>query len=344
MTHDPSTRLAALLDVIAKRPQPLRHDAELQVAMRVCLEQGLDQLPMPGGGATLERWRALACVAGQDLALAKLYESHTDARAILHELGAESLYDDGLWAVWAAEPPQARVTITEGPDGRTLLSGRKAWCSGAAQVDHALMTAWDDHDQPQLVAVRLNQAHVRVGVAGWQAVGMANTASVDVEFDRAPAVRVGQSGEYLSRHGFWQGGGGIAACWYGAAATLADYLKYACAQRQDDVHAQAHLGVVDASLTAAAGALRGCAGWIDQHPQQSAQLVVRRLRAQVEQAVETVLRHVGRALGATPYCRDARFARLAADLPVFIRQSHAERDLAELGRQVAAQPSLSWGL
>jgi hypothetical protein len=35
-------------------------------------------------------------------------------------------------------------------------------------------------------------------------------------------------------------------------------------------------------------------------------------------------------------CRNARFARALADLPVFLRQSHAERDLAALGELVAA--------
>lgn len=71
---------------------------------------------------------------------------------------------------------------------------------------------------------------------------------------------------------------------------------------------------------------------------------VRRTRAQVEAAVEQVLWHVGRALGATPFCRDPQFARLSADLPVLIRQSHAERDLAQLGRQLAADGRQGWGL
>jgi hypothetical protein len=46
--------------------------------------------------------------------------------------------------------------------------------------------------------------------------------------------------------------------------------------------------------------------------------------------------HATRALGAGPLCRNARFARALADLPVFLRQSHAERDLAALGELVAA--------
>jgi hypothetical protein len=47
--------------------------------------------------------------------------------------------------------------------------------------------------------------------------------------------------------------------------------------------------------------------------------------------------HAGRALGAAPLCRNERFARAMADLPVFLRQSHAERDLAALGERVLSE-------
>jgi hypothetical protein len=56
----------------------------------------------------------------------------------------------------------------------------------------------------------------------------------------------------------------------------------------------------------------------------------------VEEAATAVMHHATRALGAGPLCRDARFARALADLPVFLRQSHAERDLAALGEWVAS--------
>ena len=42
--------------------------------LRDLVRQGLDQLPLPGSGHTLARWRALAAVAEHDLSLAKLYE------------------------------------------------------------------------------------------------------------------------------------------------------------------------------------------------------------------------------------------------------------------------------
>jgi hypothetical protein len=64
----------------------------------------------------------------------------------------------------------------------------------------------------------------------------------------------------------------------------------------------------------------------------------------VEQSAEQVMREVGRALGAGPFCKDRHFARLSADLPVFLRQSHAERDLAALGQLVAGQSVEAWAL
>ncbi|WP_226502397.1 MULTISPECIES: acyl-CoA dehydrogenase [Pseudomonas] len=330
------------LSDFAQRPIALSVDESLRQAMLRCIDQRLTELPLPGDGDTLGRWQVLAKVAGIDLALLKLFEGHTDAVAILEELGASDLQAPGIWGVWAAEPPDARVRITERSPAGVRLEGRKAWCSGALQVDHALLTAWDEQDEPQLVAVKLDQPGVRRSEQGWQAVGMAHTASVDVHFDHAPACPVGASGEYLSRPGFWQGGAGIAAAWYGAAQALGEYLR--SSRGRSDPHADAHLGAVDAALYGAASALRECAAWIDAYPFDNAQLAVQRVRAHVEAAVETVLHHVGRALGAGPYCRNPHFARLIADLPVFIRQSHAERDLAGLGRLVAAQPAGEWSL
>jgi alkylation response protein AidB-like acyl-CoA dehydrogenase len=362
--HNHAQGLESLLADFGRRDNPHEPDAALRDAMQRCVDNGLDQLPFPGGGSTLVRWQRLAAVAGIDLPLLKLYEGHTDALAILHELGFNApgftqpgfkqsglqgavdatFAKPGIWGVWAAEPPDAKVIVSQRQGDQVRLDGRKAWCSGAQLLDYALLTAWARDDTSHLVAVDLRQQNVRFASQHWQAVGMAGTASIDVHFDGAVGVCVGDSGAYLSRPGFWQGGGGIAAAWYGAAVALAEGLHKHRRDGRAEPHAEAHLGAVDAALCGAAASLRECAGWIDAHPLEDASLPVQRLRAQVEMAVEQVCRHVGRALGATPFCRDPHFARLAADLPVFIRQSHAERDLAHLGQRVAASATEDWCL
>jgi alkylation response protein AidB-like acyl-CoA dehydrogenase len=314
----------------------------LGAALRALVEAGLDQLPLPGGGQTLERFSQLAQVAGHDLSLCKLFEGHTDALAIIAELDSPLPPVGSTWGMWAAEPPNAKVRV-ERVGERLVVNGRKAWCSGAAVVSHGLLTAWDEQDRQQLVAVSMSQSGVEITGEGWQAVGMSATGSVEVLFHTVKAVGVGGPGDYLSRPGFWQGGIGIAACWYGAAQRLAEALREQCARR-DEPHAMAHLGAVDSALHGAACVLRACAWQIDQQPEADARLLAQQARACIEQAVEQVLRHVGRALGAGPYCKDPHFARLMTDLPVYLRQSHAERDLAALGQLIAEQPTGRWQL
>ena len=56
-----------------------------------------------------------------------------------------------------------------------------------------------------------------------------------------------------------------------------------------------------------------------------------------------VLEKVGKALGATPYCKNAHFARLSADLSVFIRQTHGAFDSEAIGKLTAEQLGDSQG-
>lgn len=287
------------------------------------IDAGLDQLPLPGRGATLQRWQALAAVAAADLSLLKLYEGHTDALAILAEVDGPGAPGGSSWGVWCAEAPGARVTLRQGQDGRYVLEGRKAWCSGAAALSHALVSCWNE---------------------GWQAVGMAGSASVDVVFAAVRAFPVGAPGAYLERPGFWHGGAGIAAAWYGAAGAVASHLHARAQQAAPDAVRLAQLGQIDCLLRAAAALLREGAAQIDRLPQHDAMELALRLRLTVEDCATQVLQLATRALGAGPLCRDARFARLAADLPVFLRQSHAERDQAALGGIVAGVSVHPWEL
>ncbi|KTC37789.1 MULTISPECIES: acyl-CoA dehydrogenase family protein [Pseudomonas] len=331
-----------LIEALTRPPQGYADTAALGKEMRRLCSLGLDSLPLPAGGDTLQRWQCLAAVAGHDLGLCKLYEGHTDALAIMQELRAQSVPEGSIWGTWASEPPQARVMVRREGD-RAVLSGRKAWCSGAGVVTHGLLTAWDDDGQQQLVAVPMDQPNLCVTDDGWHAVGMANTGSVEILLENAEGWYVGPAGGYLSRPGFWLGGIGIAACWFGAARELARHLAQHCHARPDP-HALAHLGAVDRALGACIAVLRQAANAADQQPDGPFEHSARLCRAVAEETAETVISHVGRAMGAGPYCKDPHFARLIADLPVYLRQSHAERDLAALGQLLGAPTTRTWSL
>ncbi|MEO8855635.1 MAG: acyl-CoA dehydrogenase [Burkholderiaceae bacterium] len=342
------TEADTLLDGLQRALAEAEPADDAATLLQTLIQAGLDRLPLPGGGATLQRWKALALVAGHDLSLAKLYEGHTDARAILHEFDErDALFSGARWGVWASESAQGRVTLHKGESGRVRLYGTKCWCSGADSLSHALLTAWHaDGTGPQLVRVALNQGAIQVFAQAWKAVGMQGSAGVDVFFDGAMADAVGASGHYLQRPGFWHGGAGVAACWWGGARALAEPLfrKMQAGQAPYDPLRLAALGTVDLALRSAALALKSAARWIDEHPLDDAGNVALRARLAVEASADTVLREAGRALGAPAFCRDARFARMAADLPVFLRQSHADHDIAQLGRRVLDAGDAPWTL
>ncbi len=311
-------------------------------ALQALVRHGHGTLPLPGRGQTLQRWQRLAGVAQRDLSLAKLYEGHTDALAILAELGGPTPPRDSLWGVWAAEDPAGR-TLCEpvgGEEGALVLRGAKCWCSGAGSVDHALLTAWGpDASAPQLVAVAMDQPGITVHDGGWQSIGMAGCPARTVHFDGARAQAVGAPGAYLTRPGFWHGGAGVAACWYGGAEGLAESLYAALARpgRPPTALQLAAAGAVDVQVTQMRAVLAQAAQWIDDHPRDDAAVVAMRVRLAVEEGASQLLDVVARALGAGPFCRDGRFARAAADLPVFLRQSHAERDQAAHAERVLRQ-------
>lgn len=69
----------------------------------------------------------------------------------------------------------------------------------------------------------------------------------NVHFANAPARLLGAPEFYLQRPGFWHGGAGIAACWYGAAAAIAEHVRRS-PRVANNPFAAAHLGAIDERL------------------------------------------------------------------------------------------------
>ena len=299
--------------------------------VRQWIRSGALDLPLPGGGATATRWNRLAELAETDVTAGRLAEAHLDAVAILAELGGPPPQPGQWWGVWAAESGNAVLSAREN-GAAVLLDGTKVWCSGAALCTHALVTARVPSGERALFAVDLQAHGVRPLPSTWRNAGMSESDTRSVQFTSTPAVQVGRAGEYLCRPGFWHGAAGVAACWVGGARAVAAPL-YARANSAD-AHTLAHLGAVDAALAAADATLTSVAEEVDADPlnrKGRAELLARRARTVAETAVEEVLTRTGRALGPAPLAMDGAHAARVADLSIYVRQSHAERDLARLG-------------
>jgi alkylation response protein AidB-like acyl-CoA dehydrogenase len=300
------------------------------------LDLGLLALPLPGDGETPERFRALIALGVADCVLARLAEGHADAISILAELQGPDPGPGRFWGVWAAQPPGRAGLEAHRTEEGWRLEGEKPYCSGAAACDSALVTATTSSGS-QLLAVDLHQEGVEALDGTWPALGMAGSDSRTVRFRHSAATAVGAPGAYVDRPGFWHGATGVAACWMGGAVGVAGALIRAAARRELDPHALAHLGAIDGAIAAMRSVLLEAARDFDLDPedrQGRAALVARRTRTVVEWGTGLVLERVGRALGAGPLTQDAAHSRRVADLTVYLRQSHAERDLLDHGKRL----------
>ena len=104
-------------------PLPRRPCTTSPPVFAACSTTASLDLPLPGRGRTAERLDRLAALGHDDLVLARLAEAHTDALAILADLGPGRPGPDPagrttrtspstarrparpLWGVWAADPP-----------------------------------------------------------------------------------------------------------------------------------------------------------------------------------------------------------------------------------------------
>ena len=329
--------------------QALRPDLDDPVARtaawaRAALDEGLLDLPLPARGATTERFAGLADLGTVDLDLARLAEAHVDAVAILADLAVAGP-GDGLWGVWAANPPTDPLQARRDGD-RWLLDGTKPWCSGAGCCDHALVTARTD-DGYRLFAVDLAAPGATPVDGSWPAAAMQGSDSRSMRFDgTSRRCRSAARRTTCSDLASGTARSGVAAVWWGGARGVARALARADARRPLNPHALAHAGAVDAGLAAALGRRR-----LRRRPASTATRPTRRAPpgsplpgsgAAVERAATEVVERTGRALGAAPLALDADHGRRVADLGLYLRQSHAERDLEELGRQSLDAGAFPW--
>jgi alkylation response protein AidB-like acyl-CoA dehydrogenase len=182
-----------------------------------------------------------------------------------------------------------------------------------------------------LVEVELDRTQVWADLDSWQADGMAGSDTLDVQFTSATVDRtVGDAGWYTRRPGFAAGGGGVAAVWLGGAAGLLDRASAYVAAAGADPHQLAHLGELHAMLAASQALLRATAGELDALPDADHGLAIATVRSATELCCRAVVDRVPRILGPSLWSGDAHLAEMLADLQMYVRQHHGERDNAAL--------------
>ncbi len=298
------------------------------------------EIPLPGGGHTAERHRLLAEVAREDLSLAKLAEAHWDAVAILAEVG-RTPEPDKLYAVWASEIPSHAILL-ETTAGGYQISGSKPFCSGLGIVARALVTV--SLPEPRLVEVDVqsHQDQISADLDIWKTDAFRMTQTGAITFENVQLTNdslIGDRGWYLERPGFWHGACGPAACWAGGVAGL---LDFAFASKRVDPHTLAHLGAMQASGWAMDSLLKQAANEIDAAPfdMKAAQIRALQVRHLIDQMGTEILQRFARAYGPHPLSMNDKTSRRYQEVGLYMRQSHAERDLESLGRLIGDREEL----
>jgi alkylation response protein AidB-like acyl-CoA dehydrogenase len=288
-------------------------------------------LPCPGRGATRDRFDALVDASRSDLGLGRLYEAHTDAQAILDEAGRKDIDSLGLLGVWASDRESA--TTVERVGGTVRLVGTKPFCSGAALLDHALVTARAD-EGVGLFLVDLSEHGVEIQDSTWVGTGMRSTDTRTVRLDGAPAVPVGATGWYLERAGFWHGAVGVAASWLGGALGVVDAMRDGVDGA--DSHHLALLGEAEAVRYSMEAALWRGADEIDAAPTDATAARARalRIRRVVAGGCLEIVARAGEALGPRALAFDEGHSQRIADLELYVRQEHGRHDSEQIGRDV----------
>ena len=245
--------------------------------------------PKPGEGRTAYLWEILASVTAVDVAAGRVLEPHLDAAAILAQAGLKPGLHAALNGCRQAgtsrirTAPMSPAATFQAPGacsrqrppacgsrpGKRPADGcctaSKPWCSLAARLDHAVLTAHLEGGGRAAFAVDLHAPGVSVADPGWTSRGLREIPSGTVQFEAVPAVPLGGPGWYYERPGFAWGGMGVAACWLGGAVAVgrsftASLRKAADGGREPDQIALAQLGEIDrtlAALTAYLAADRG---------------------------------------------------------------------------------------
>ncbi len=296
-------------------------------------------LPAPAGGGTAWRWRALHRWARTgSVSVARLAEAHLDALAILAESGTAHAPDGpgapgGLYGVWASGGAPGELRFERGSG---TLSGVKRFCSGLGIVSRALVTADDERGATWLLDIDLTAGStLRTEPGPWATPALADTATGSLHVARHPARPVEAPGWYLARPGFWHGAIGPAACWAGAAAGLVDQAEILAG---DDPYQRAAQGELRAWDLTCRALLDAAGRSSDAAPGDGTAARYRALatRHSIERAATAMADRFSQAFGPRPFVTETGTgtgtgtAQRIADLHLYLRQHHGERDLAQL--------------
>jgi alkylation response protein AidB-like acyl-CoA dehydrogenase len=364
--HDFVPRVQALFGRLVE--SGARYDAAPlypQESVETLRAAGLHRLfaPPDSGGESFADARAentallnvLRIVGRADLSLGRIFEGHVNAMKLFAWFGSAaqktkltaSLRDGAFYGVWATEPPPG-VTLMHDDDG-WLLTGAKAFATGAGGLAEAVVTARREDGVTQLVVVPANLPD-RADLSRWRVRGMRATVSgsYDLTGLRPDDSRIlGAPGDYGGEPRFTSGAWRFLAVQLGGVEGLLAETREAMSEAaRGDPLQRVKFGE-------AVAATRSAYLWVREAAQRAADDAtdapdfVRMTRGVVERAALDVMELSARIVGTRSAFDGQRIDKITRDLSLYLRQAgpdHArdQAAIAWLDHDVWGQDDRLW--
>lgn len=307
-------------------------------------------LPLDEGGAGLGIERAsvptllqtLVRIGGAHLSLARLYEGHVNAFALLWHYGStvqrlrlmRHVREGGILGVWNAPSPDGPLRLEDEGNG-FVLRGSKIHASGAGAITRPLLTATDA--KGRLLMLWCDVSRAVVDLTPWRVQGMRATTTGTIVLDGVPVASddiFGADQDYHRQPAFSGGAWRFVAAQLGAAGAMVDLMKESLARagRDGDPHQRAR--VADASMALETGRLwtLTAARMAEDPSADPAEAIsyVGMARLVVEQACMDIVALAQRSVGLRAFHEENAMERIARDLATYLRQPapDAVRDAA----------------
>lgn len=281
-----------------------------------------------------------------NLAVGRLFEAHVNALRLVAVRGtpaqlcraAALVQLGGLFGLWVTDPQEDALRATA--DG--YLHGGKAFCSGAGQLRHVVVTLRDPAG-----AVRLAMLPTAGAVATplpTRMQGMRAATTGRIAFDGLPInseAWIGRPDDYMAEPDFSAGAWRTSAVTCGGLEAL---LRFAMAQlvargRDTSPHQRARMGRAWIAqetallwLSRAAEAAECAAATMD------AVATVGFARIAIEDACFAVMHLVERSLGLAAFMQPSPIERVRRDLATYLRQPAADEVLTQAAAHVMRTP------
>jgi alkylation response protein AidB-like acyl-CoA dehydrogenase len=297
----------------------------------------------------------LRVIGRADLSLGRIFEGHVNALKLFAWFGSAaqkaalslSLHDGAFYGVWATEPPPGVALTRDGDDW--VLSGAKAFATGAGGLAHAVVTARREDGGTQLVVVPAD-CPGRADLSGWRVRGMRATGSGTYDLSGLKIGQIqllGSPGDYGGEPRFTAGAWRFLAVQLGGIEGLLAETRSAMSEvaRGDPLQRVKFAQAVAATRTAYL--------WVREAAQRAADDAadapdfVRLTRGVVERAAFDVMECAARIVGTRSAFDGQRIDKITRDLGLYLRQAgpdHArdQAAIAWLDHDVWGQDDRLW--